>query len=122
MLTYLEVLGVLSQEVGGGLVPGGHPGVGEDLPGGDAAAGVHVQHLADHVLGEAGHGAPVAGVHVVLALADPLQDVIGRVLRPGGERSLPGQHREQQHAQAPHVARRVITLNHDNHDIDIIVA
>ena len=75
---------------------------------------VDVQHFGHDVLGEAGHGGPVAGAHVVLTLPDSLEDVLWRILRPGGEGCLPSQHGEQEDTQAPDVTRCVVTLKKDS--------
>ena len=84
--------------------------MGEDLSGGQSSAGVHVQHLGHDVLGETGDGQPVARVHVVLALPDPLKDVFRRIFRAGSKRRFSRQHCEQQHAQTPNITGSIITL------------
>ena len=106
----LEVLRILSEKVCGRLVPGRHPRVSQDLLGCQSSGWVDVKHLRHDVLGEAGHGGPVARAHVVLTLPDPLEDVLGRVLGPRGEGRLPRQHREEENPQAPDVTRSIVTL------------
>ena len=107
------MLRVLSEKICGWLVPGCHPGMCEDLPCGQSSAGIHVQHLSDDVLGETGDRGPVAGVHVVLTLPDPLEDVLRRVFRTGSKRSLSCQHGEEQNTQTPNITGCVITLEND---------
>jgi len=63
-----------------------------DLNGGRPPARIHVQHDLHQVLGLGRDGQPVSGVEPELAFADPLQDLVGRVLRSGGERGRSGEH------------------------------
>ncbi len=74
------------KQLRGRRIGGRHPGMLPHQAGRRAARGVHVEHAEDQVLGLLGHAAPVARVHVHLAVADAREDHVGAVGGAVGKR------------------------------------